>query len=132
MMISDARPFSEVPAALEVLQRHARLIFISNTDDDMIERNLAHLPITPDLVVTAEEAKMYKPAQGIFRYAWARAGIRPAETVHVAAGFHHDIAAHALGVRRVWINRRGETGDRRFAPYEELPDLAGLPLLLGL
>jgi 2-haloacid dehalogenase len=131
--ISDARPFPEVPAVLAVLQRHARLIFISNTDNDMIVRNLSRLPVIPDLVVTAEDAKMYKPAHGIFRYAWARAGIRPAETVHVAAGFHHDIEpAHALGVRRVWINRRGEMGDQRFGPYEELPDLAGLPSLLGL
>jgi 2-haloacid dehalogenase len=132
-MIADARPFSDVPAALAVLQPHARLIFISNTDRDMIVRNLSHLTITPDLVVTAEEAKMYKPAHGIFRYAWARARVRPAETVHVAAGFHHDIEpAHALGVRRVWVNRRGERGDQRFGPYEELRDLQGLPSVLGL
>lgn len=133
MTISDARPFSEVPRTLAMLQRRARLIFISNTDDHMIARNLSHLTITPDLVVTAEQAQMYKPAHGIFRYAWARAGIQADDTVHVAAGFHHDIEpAHALGIRRVWINRRGETGDQRFGPYEELPDLAGLPSLLGL
>jgi 2-haloacid dehalogenase len=132
-MIADARPFTEVPTTLATLQRHARLIFISNTDDDMIARNLSHLPLCPDLVVTAEQAKVFKPAHGIFRYAWARAGLEPQDVVHVAAGFHHDIEpAHALGVRRVWINRRGESGDQRFGPYGELPDLTGLPALLGV
>lgn len=132
-VIAEARPFPEVPGTLAALRRHARLVFISNTDNDMIARNLAHLDVAPDVVVTAEEVKAYKPAHEVFRYAWARAGVRPAETIHVAAGFHHDIEpAHALGVRRVWINRRGEAGDRRFGPYDELPDLSGLPSLLGL
>jgi 2-haloacid dehalogenase len=99
----------------------------------MIARNLSHLPLCPDLVVTAEQAKVYKPAHGIFRYAWARAGLEPQDVVHVPASFHHDIeSAHALGVRRVWINRRGESGDQRFGPYGELPDLTGLPALLGV
>ena len=131
--IAEARHFPEVPATLAALQRHARLVFISNTDDDMIARNLAHLAVTPDVVVTAEEAKAYKPAPAIFRHAWQRAGVRADEIVHVAAGFHHDIApAHALGVRRIWINRRAEPGDQRFGPYEELPDLSRLPSALGL
>jgi 2-haloacid dehalogenase len=131
--IAEARPFPEVPGTLAALQRHVRLVLISNTDNDMIARNLAYLIIKPDLGVTAEEAKVYKPAHGIFRYAWECAGVRPVETVHVAAGFHHDIEpAHALGVRRVWINRRGEEGDQRFGPYAELPDLSRLPSVLDL
>ena len=85
------------------------------------------------MVVTAEDAKAYKPAHAIFRQAWQRADVRPEDTVHVAAGFHHDIEpAHALGVRRIWINRRGEAGDSRFAPYEELRDLTRLPSVLAL
>lgn len=131
--IAEARPFPEVPGVLATLQRHVHLVLISNTDNDMIARNLAHLTVTPDVIVTAEEAKAYKPAHGIFQYAWERAGVRPGETVHVAAGFHHDIEpAHALGVRRVWINRRGEEGDQRFGPYDELADLSNLPSVLGL
>lgn len=131
--IAEARPFPEVPAALAAIQRHSRLVFISNTDNDMIARNLRHLSVTPDVLVTAEEAKAYKPAHAIFRYAWQRAGVQPDHTVHVAAGFHHDIEpAHALGIRRVWVNRRSELGDARFGPYEELPDLARLPAVLGL
>ncbi len=99
----------------------------------MIARNLARIGVQPDFLVTAEEARVYKPDHRIFRQAWERAGVRPAETVHVAAGFHADIEpAHALGVRRVWINRRGEPGEARFGPYEELENLSRLPSLLGL
>jgi 2-haloacid dehalogenase len=45
--------------------------------------------------------------------------------VHVAQSHFHDIVpANQLGIRSVWINRLGETGDP--APTRELPDLTGL------
>jgi 2-haloacid dehalogenase len=39
-------------------------------------------------------------------------------------------ACHNLGIRGIWINRRGEMGNPDWLPYEELPDLRGLPDLL--
>ena len=51
----------------------------------------------------------------------------------MAQGFEYDIVpAHALGWRRVWINRYGKSGDPAYDPYHELPDLSGLPALLGM
>jgi 2-haloacid dehalogenase len=51
----------------------------------------------------------------------------------VAQGFNYDIVpAHDLGWERVWINRYGKTGDPAYGPYRELPDLSGLPALIGL
>jgi 2-haloacid dehalogenase len=132
--IASAEFFPEVPGVLAEIQRQAKIVFISNTDEDMIARNLAHLlPLRPDLVVTAEAARAYKPAHSIFRHAFDRLGLGTDEIVHVAAGFHHDIEpAHALGLRRIWINRRHETGDAAFGPYRELPDLSEVPAALGL
>jgi FMN phosphatase YigB (HAD superfamily) len=42
------------------------------------------------------------------------------------------VPAAQLGVARVWINRFGKTGDPVYRPDHELPDLSGLPTLLGL
>jgi FMN phosphatase YigB (HAD superfamily) len=43
----------------------------------------------------------------------------------VAASLFHDIApSNELGLRSVWINRRGETATVQ--PTRELPDLANL------
>jgi 2-haloacid dehalogenase len=41
--------------------------------------------------------------------------------------------AHDLGWKAVWINREGIAGDQeKYGPYDELPDLTGLPALLGI
>lgn len=131
--IAAAGPFAEVPAVLAILKQHARVLFISNTDEDMIAGNMARMPVKPDLVITAEYSQHYKPAHAMFRFAYEQMGVAMADVVHVAAGFHHDIEpGHALGLRRIWINRRGEAGDAAFGPYGELPDVRGLPDLLGL
>jgi FMN phosphatase YigB (HAD superfamily) len=46
--------------------------------------------------------------------------------VHVAQSHLHDVVpARELGLRTVWINRRGERKEP--APDRELPDLADLP-----
>jgi 2-haloacid dehalogenase len=42
------------------------------------------------------------------------------------------VPAHALGWQRVWINRYGKRGDLAYRPYHELPDLSGLPGLIGV
>jgi 2-haloalkanoic acid dehalogenase type II len=131
--IATAGPFAEVPDVLAILKRHARLLFISNTDEDMIAGNMVRMPVKPHLAITAEFSRHYKPHPAMFRFAYEQMGVDMADVVHVAAGFHHDIeAAHGLGLRRIWINRRGEAGDPAFGPYGELPDLSRLPEMLGL
>jgi 2-haloacid dehalogenase len=60
-------------------------------------------------------------------------GCDAAEILHVAQGFRYDIVpAHELGWARVWINRYGRAGDPHYGPYHELPDLSGLPALIGI
>ena len=41
-------------------------------------------------------------------------------------------ACHALGMRGIWINRFGHQGNPDWLPDAELPDLRGVPALLGL
>ena len=110
-------PFPEVPPALERIRRHCKLAIISNTDDDLI----------------AEQARAYKPSPAIFRHALRELGCDAGDILHVAQGFRYDIVpAHDLGWARVWINRYGRPGDPNYGPYRELPDLAGLPALIGI
>ena len=126
-------PFPDVPPALERLRRGCKLAIVSNTDDELLAGNLRALGTPFDRVITAEQARAYKPAHAIFNYTLATLGCAANELLHVAQGFAYDIVpAHELGWRAVWINRRGQPGDPAYGPYSELPDLARLPALLGL
>jgi 2-haloacid dehalogenase len=128
-------PYPDVPPALERLRQHStcKLAIITNSDDDIMASNVANIGVPIDRVITAEQAGAYKPSPVIFDYALRELRCEPNEILHVAQGFEYDIVpAHALGWRRVWINRYGKTGDPAYGPYDELPDLSGLPSLLGM
>ena len=126
-------PFPDVPPALERLRAAGvKLAIITNSDDDIMACNVQNIGVPIDRVITAQQAGAYKPSPVIFAYTLRELGCDPADLVHVAQGFEYDIVpAHALGWTRVWINRYGKTSDPAYGPYDELPDLSGLPALLG-
>jgi 2-haloacid dehalogenase len=126
-------PFPEVPAVLERLRTHCKIAIISNTDDDIIAGNVRQIGVPFDRVITAEQARAYKPSPVVFHHALRALGCGAGDVLHVAQGFEYDIVpAHGLGLARVWINRYGKTGDPAYGPYRELPDLSRLPELIGL
>ena len=99
-----------MPPALERLRQQCKLAIITNSDDDLMARNVANIGVPIDRVITAEQAGAYKPSPVIFDYALRALGCEPEEILHVAQGFEYDIVpAHALGWRRVWINRYGKS-----------------------
>ena len=126
-------PFADVPPALERIRRHCRIVIISNTEDELIAGNVRKIGMPFHRIITAEQARAYKPSPAIFEYTLRELGCAPDEILHVAQGFDYDIVpAHRLGWARVWINRRGQAGDPAYGPYQELPDLSRLPELIGL
>jgi 2-haloacid dehalogenase len=126
-------PFPDVPPALERLRTQCKLAIISNSDDDLMAGNVRQIGVPFDHVITAQQAQAYKPSPAVFAYALRTLGCEPEDVLHVAQGFEYDIVpAHHLGWARVWINRYGRAGDDAFGPYVELPDLTGVPSLLGL
>ena len=124
-------PHPEVPAALARLRSRYRLAIISNTDDDLIAGTVAALGTPIDFVVTAQQARAYKPDHRLFLHAYAVMGVTKEETVHVGMGQFTDLkVCHELGVRSVWIDRMGEPANKDWPPDAVLGDLAGLPALL--
>jgi 2-haloacid dehalogenase len=123
-------PFPEVPAALEEARaRGWRLAVLSNTDRDLLDASLARIGVEFELAVAASEIGSYKPAPAHWDEFFARSGAGRERHVHVAASLFHDVApAGALGLRTIWINRRGEEAES--PPDAELRNLAGLAAAL--
>jgi Predicted hydrolase (HAD superfamily) len=79
-----------------------------------------------DLVVTAEDAKDYKPAPVHFRRFFRVSGVDLDGWVHVACSFFHDVGpAKELGVKRIWVDR-DQTGEDPAWATARLPDARGL------
>jgi len=127
------QPFSDTVEALRSLGRRFELVIISNIDDDLFARSNEHLGVSFDHVITAEQARAYKPSHANFQLAFERMGRGPEGVVHVAQSLFHDIApANELGLRSVWVNRRagmessGATAPSTAKPGMEVRDLATL------
>jgi 2-haloacid dehalogenase len=124
-------PFPDAPAALRRLHTQGwRLAVLSNTDPDLLTASLAGIGVPVDHTVTVADAGSYKPAPGHWRSFQTATGAEPQRWVHVAASLFHDIApCAAMGLRAVWINRKGETSDLPRAA--DLPGCANLPETLA-
>jgi 2-haloacid dehalogenase len=120
-------PFPEVPDALRELRRRGyKYAILSNVDNDLLAASIRTMGIEPDLTVTAEDARSYKPARGHWRRFEERTGAGKRDTIHVAASLYHDIRpTTSWGWRNVWIARRIEPL-RGAAPTRILPDLTRL------
>ena len=127
-------PFPDVPPILRILRQYCKIVIISNTEDRLIEKNIENIGVPFDDYITAEQARAYKPTQPIFDYTLRKLNCEKCDILHVANGFEYDIMpAHDLGWNKIWINRYQEKGDQAaYGPYEVLPDLTGLPALVGI
>jgi 2-haloacid dehalogenase len=60
-------PFPDVPPALVRLRAAGiKLAIITNSDDDIMAGNVANIGVPIDRVITAEQARAYKPSPVIF------------------------------------------------------------------
>src|SRR5208283_4872372 len=66
------QPWPDTATALRELQKHFRLAIISNVDDDLFAGTLPQLRVEFDQVITAEQARAYKPSLKIFELALSR------------------------------------------------------------
>jgi 2-haloacid dehalogenase len=124
-------PHPDVPEALARLGEHYRIAVISNTSDHLIANTITAIGTPIDFVITAQQARAYKPDHALFHHAYAAMGVTKDETIHVAMGQFSDLkVCQELGIRSVWIDREGEPLDPAWQPDAVLKDLSGLPQLL--
>ncbi|MGC1372591.1 MAG: haloacid dehalogenase type II [Candidatus Sulfotelmatobacter sp.] len=104
--LTEWEPWPDTVGALRQLQRRFRVCIISNVDDDLFASTEPRLGITFDHVITAQQAKAYKPSLRIFELAFSRIGVPAHRILHVGQSIFHDvIPAQSLGLATVWINR---------------------------
>ena len=100
------RPWPDTVGALRALQKHFRLAIISNVDDDLFAATRPQLGVNFDQIITAQQAKAYKPSPKIFEIALTRIGVPTHRILHVGQSIYHDvIPAQSLGLSTVWVNR---------------------------
>jgi 2-haloacid dehalogenase len=121
--------FPDVAEALADLVRSGwRLGVLTNCDDDLFATTAEKLPSPAEVVVTAEQVRSYKPDLAHFRRFAELTGATPANWIHVANSWVHDIAPAArMGLRSVWLDR-DRTGhpakfaERRITAMRRLPE----------
>ena len=129
-------PFPDTVAALRELKKHYKLVVISNIDNDLFAETRKHLGVEFDAVITAEQARSYKPSLNNFKLALRTLALAPEYWLHVGQSIYHDvIPAQLLGMSTVWVNRKSArpgVGAVRAAagkPDLEVADLATLAAL---
>jgi 2-haloacid dehalogenase len=122
-------PFPDTVAALRRLQRRYKLAVISNTDDELFAESARHLPVQFADVITAEQARAYKPSLRVFELAMSRLKVEPERWLHVGQSVYHDVVpAKSVGLGTALVYRRGAgaTPDVHAEPDLRLPDLESL------
>ena len=132
-VMASALPFPDAIPALNKLKAKYRLATISNSEDDIIVHAVAKLGQPFDFVITAQTTHAYKPSPALFELVMAKAGVTPAETVHVGQSQYVDLPCSIpMGMRTIWINRQGQQLLKETpVPHVELRDLVQLPEFLA-
>jgi 2-haloacid dehalogenase len=99
--------FGDVEEALASMRTAGcKIAVLTNCDEDLFEETERSFCQPFDFVITAERVRDYKPALSHFRFFEQQTRVDPADWVHVACSWFHDIApARELGIKRVWLDR---------------------------
>jgi len=134
--VADWPAFPDSAAALASLHERFKLGVITNCDDDLFAASARRLGLEFDWVITAQQARRYKPNPRGFELAFERIGLPPRRILHVAQSLYHDhVPAKRLGLSTVWVDRRhdrpgsGATPPAAATPDLVVPDMATLATL---
>ena len=122
--VGDWPAFHDSAPALRRLHERFRLGVITNCDRDLFALSNRRLGVTFDWVVTAEDARAYKPSQIPFDLAFKTINVPRERILHVAQSLFHDhVPAKQLGLTTVWVDRRhGRPGFGATPPASATPD----------
>lgn len=100
------QPFPDTVPALRRLKEKFQLAILSNIDDDLFAGTAPKLGVQFNQVITAQQAKAYKPSREVFLLAEKRIKLPRERWLHVGQSVYHDvIPAQSLGLATVWVNR---------------------------
>jgi 2-haloacid dehalogenase len=123
--LSSWKPWPDTVEALRRLKTRFRLAIVSNTDDELFASTRPQLEIPFDEVITAQQARAYKPSLKIFELALGRLGAPAHRVLHVGQSVYHDVVpAQSLGLATVWVNRpSARPGVGAVKAAQAMPDL---------
>jgi 2-haloalkanoic acid dehalogenase type II len=117
--------FTDTVDALKRLSKHYKLLVLSNVDKESFTASNAG-PLEGfrfDKIVTAQDVGSYKPDLRNFSYMLemvkSEFGIEKNQVLQTAQSqFHDHHPAKEVGIKSVWINRHGTTGNRQQEIYD--------------
>lgn len=99
-------PWPDTVDGLERLARHAPIVGLSNASRATLTRLNAHAGLRWHYVLSAEDARSYKPAPEVYRLALDVAGHHAPERILMIAAHAWDLrGAQAVGLRTAYVER---------------------------
>ena len=104
--------FPDTADALRILQRHYKLVILSNIDNASFRAANKKLGVKFDRILTAEDIGSYKPNHTNFEMMLStmqdELSVRPEKILHTAQSLFHDhVPAKKFGLSCAWIDRQG-------------------------
>ena len=128
-------PFPEVHDTLQALRAAGYLTAIlSNGTPTMLSAAVknARLDGLIDMIISVEEAGVYKPHPKVYQLAVDRLGLSPGRICFQSSNAWDAYAASAFGMRVVWCNRYGQDPERMPGkPDAEIRSLSELTQLVA-
>jgi 2-haloacid dehalogenase len=98
----------DVPAPLKLMGENFKLVALSNADDSFLEISIPKLGADFHAVLTAEQAKAYKPRYQAFEYMLNTLNAKPEDFLHISSHTRYDMhPMHDMGFRNLWMLDRG-------------------------
>ena len=105
--LGDWPAFHDSMPALRRLHERFKLGVITNCDRDLFGLSNRRLGVTFDWIVTAEDARSYKPNLEPFELAFETIDVPRDRILHAAQSLFHDhVPGKQLGLTTVWVDRR--------------------------
>jgi 2-haloacid dehalogenase len=98
-------PWPDSVRALDRIASQLAVVGLSNASAPALTRISAHAGLRWHQVLSAEEARTYKPAPEVYRLAVANAGVAPDRLLMVAAHAWDLRGAQAVGLRTAYVGR---------------------------
>lgn len=131
--IPSWNPHPDVVEPLKKIAGKIPLVILSNSMVDLIPYSVEKLEAPFHTVCTAEEAQAYKPRMRAFEYMFDTLGCGPEDVLHTSSSFRYDMmTAYDLGIKMKAFINRGHEPLNSYYEVHDLPNLGGLPGLVGL